>query len=153
MNKFGKQSLLRLWVKKNPIILSSWLRCLIEGFEQPKIASSFSATGLPDGLFSNQKSKFWYNLEGLGIETVVIFYGLLEYFTAILYNLQPFGTVCGHLVYFIPFWYVWTKKNLSTLLCYMECSKIVEFCTWLTLIDRTQLIAINRSLWDVNCTK
>jgi hypothetical protein len=30
-------------------------------------------------------------------------------------NLQPFGIVCGHLVHFFPFWYVWTKKNLATL--------------------------------------
>jgi hypothetical protein len=39
-------------------------------------------------------------LEGLGIENVVIFYYHLEYFTAILYNLKPFGIVFGHLVYF-----------------------------------------------------
>jgi hypothetical protein len=55
-------------------------------------------------------------LEGLGIENVVIFYDHLEYFTAIWYHLQPFGIVCGHLVYFFPFWYVWTKKNLATLI-------------------------------------
>jgi ABC-type spermidine/putrescine transport system permease subunit II len=55
-------------------------------------------------------------LEGLGIEKVVIFFDLLEYFTAIGYNLQPFGIVCGNLVYFSPFWYVWTKKNLEALL-------------------------------------
>jgi ABC-type spermidine/putrescine transport system permease subunit II len=50
------------------------------------------------------------------IENVVIFCDLLEYFTAIRYNLQPFGIVCGHLVYSFPFWYVRTKKNLATLL-------------------------------------
>jgi hypothetical protein len=33
----------------------------------------------------------------------------------IWYNLWPFGIVCGHLLYFFPFWYVWTKKNLATL--------------------------------------
>jgi hypothetical protein len=32
-----------------------------------------------------------------------IFYDHLEYFTAILYNLWPFGIVCGHLVYFSRF--------------------------------------------------
>jgi cytosine/uracil/thiamine/allantoin permease len=32
---------------------------------------------------------------------VVIFYDHLEHFTAIWYNLWPFGTVCGHLVYFL----------------------------------------------------
>jgi hypothetical protein len=33
------------------------------------------------------------------------------------YMLWTFGIVCGHLVDFFPFWYVWTTKNLSTLLC------------------------------------
>jgi hypothetical protein len=42
--------------------------------------------GLPDGLFSNQISQFWENLEGFGIENVVIFYDHLEYFTAIWYT-------------------------------------------------------------------
>jgi hypothetical protein len=39
----------------------------------------------------------------------------LEYFTAILYILQPFGLVCGHFGIFFPFWHVWTKNNLATL--------------------------------------
>jgi hypothetical protein len=34
---------------------------------------------------------------------------------AILFNVQPLGIVCGHLVYVFPLWYVWTKKNLATL--------------------------------------
>jgi hypothetical protein len=62
-----------------------------------------SRAGLPDGLFSNQKSRLGKNLEGLGIENVVTFYDHLEYFTAIWHNLQPFGIVCGHLVYFSRF--------------------------------------------------
>jgi hypothetical protein len=37
---------------------------------------------------------------GLGIENIAMFYEHLEYFAAIWYNLQPFGIVCGHLVYF-----------------------------------------------------
>jgi hypothetical protein len=42
-------------------------------------------------------------LESLGKkENVVIFITFLNsYFTAIWYNLQPFGIVCGHLVYFL----------------------------------------------------
>jgi hypothetical protein len=40
-------------------------------------------------------------LEALGIENVVKFYDHLEYFTAVWYNLQPFGVVCGHLVYIV----------------------------------------------------
>jgi hypothetical protein len=38
---------------------------------------------LPDGFFSNQKSLFGLTLEGLRLENVDIFYGHLEYFTAI----------------------------------------------------------------------
>jgi hypothetical protein len=37
-------------------------------------------TGLPDGLFSNQKSQFGQFLECLRWENVYIFYGQLEYF-------------------------------------------------------------------------
>jgi hypothetical protein len=59
--------------------------------------------GLPDGLFSNQKSQFWSNLEGLGMEKVVIFFDHLEDFMAIWYKLWSFGKVCGLLVYFLRF--------------------------------------------------
>jgi hypothetical protein len=62
-----------------------------------------SISGLLDGLFSNQKSKFGYNLVGLGMEKVGIFYDHLEYFTAIWHISWPFGIVCGHLVYFSRF--------------------------------------------------
>jgi hypothetical protein len=48
-------------------------------------------TGLPDGIISNQKSKFGLILEGLGIETVGIFCGLFEYIMAIWYMFWPFG--------------------------------------------------------------
>jgi hypothetical protein len=56
--------------------------------------------GLPDGLFSNQKSQFGQILEVLGMENVGIFNDHLEYFTSIWYNSPPFDIVCGHLVYF-----------------------------------------------------
>jgi hypothetical protein len=35
---------------------------------------------LPDGLFSNQKSQFGKNLQGVRLENVDIYYGHLEYF-------------------------------------------------------------------------
>jgi hypothetical protein len=44
------------------------------------------------------------------MENVVIFYDHLEYFTAIWYNLWPFGTFCGHLVYFLRFGMFGTRK-------------------------------------------
>jgi uncharacterized membrane protein YuzA (DUF378 family) len=46
--------------------------------------------GLPDGIFSNPKSRFGLILEGLEMEKVGIFFGHSEYITAILYILWPF---------------------------------------------------------------
>jgi hypothetical protein len=46
---------------------------------------------LPDGLFSNQKSKFGYILEGLGMAYVL-------YFMIIWNSLCQFGKTYGHLV-------------------------------------------------------
>jgi hypothetical protein len=81
---------------------------------------------LPDGSFSNQKSQFGQNLEGLGMENVVRFYDNLENVSVIWYNV-----VYSRLVYFVviwyifPFWYVWTKKNLATLLI-IYCGETFE---------------------------
>jgi hypothetical protein len=49
------------------------------------------------------------------MENVGIFYDHLEYFTAIWYNLWPFGKVCRHLVYFFQFGMFGPKKNLAIL--------------------------------------
>jgi hypothetical protein len=74
--------------------------------------------GLPDGLFTNQKSKFGQILDGLRMENAGIFYGHLVYFTAIWYILWPCGNV-------MVIWYIFfrfsafplscAKKNLATL--------------------------------------
>jgi hypothetical protein len=48
---------------------------------------------LPDGIFANQKYQFWYNLEGLRIDTFGIFHNLLLFL--------------GHLLYFIDIWYLY----------------------------------------------
>jgi hypothetical protein len=48
-------------------------------------------TGLPDGIFSNQKSQFGKILEGLAMEDVGIFNDHLVQFTVIWYILWPFG--------------------------------------------------------------
>jgi hypothetical protein len=50
---------------------------------------------LPDGIFTNRKSKFGKILEGLGMEKVGMFYGL---YRGILGILLQFGTFYGHLV-------------------------------------------------------
>jgi hypothetical protein len=39
--------------------------------------------GLPDGLFSDQKSQFWFIFAGLGMENLGIFYGHFGTFKAI----------------------------------------------------------------------
>jgi hypothetical protein len=46
-------------------------------------AAASYVPGLPDGLFSNQKVRFWSILECLRLEIVDIFYGHLEYVTDI----------------------------------------------------------------------
>jgi hypothetical protein len=45
---------------------------------------------------------------------------------AIWYNARPFGVVCGDLVYFSPFWFVLTKKNLATLASQSMSCRIVR---------------------------
>jgi hypothetical protein len=45
------------------------------------------AAGLPDGLFSNQKSQFGKILVGLRLKLFDVFYGQLEYLTDIRYML------------------------------------------------------------------
>jgi hypothetical protein len=52
-------------------------------------------TGMPDGIFSNQKwGKFWR----------VFQWKLLVYLMDIWYSLRPFGIFYGHLVYFVVIW-------------------------------------------------
>jgi hypothetical protein len=66
--------------------------------------------GLPDGVFSNQKSLFGHILECHKIDHVGIFCGHLEYFTTIWHVSWPFGVFCGSLVNFSPFWSVVPRK-------------------------------------------
>jgi hypothetical protein len=62
------------------------------------------------GIFMNQKSQFGNVCEGLGMESVGIFYSQWEYFTAIWHLLWTFDTFCGHLVCFFKFWYVLPRQ-------------------------------------------
>jgi hypothetical protein len=50
------------------------------------------------------------------MENEVIFYDHSEYFTAIWYNLWPFGKVFCHFVYFSRFGMFRPSKNLATLI-------------------------------------
>jgi hypothetical protein len=70
-----------------------------------------SLAGLPDGLFSNQKSQFGYILEGLKLENVYIICGHSEYFTGIWDILRPFGTFCVRLVHFSGFGIMFQEKS------------------------------------------
>jgi hypothetical protein len=66
--------------------------------------------GLPDCIFSNQKSQFGKFLGDLAMEDVRIFYGHFVYFPDIWYILWPFGIISPVLVYFSAFWYVAPRK-------------------------------------------
>jgi hypothetical protein len=80
-------------------------------FSKFLFAALCSESGLPDGLFSNQKSQFGKILEDLRLENVDVFYGHLKYFIdirditymAIWYILCLLGT-------FFPFWYQAPRK-------------------------------------------
>jgi hypothetical protein len=45
------------------------------------------------------------------MENLGEFYDHLVYFTATGNILLPFGILCGHLVYFPPFWYFVQRKS------------------------------------------
>jgi hypothetical protein len=53
--------------------------------------------------FSDQKSQFWFILEGLGIENFGIFWYFLSQFGV-------FGIICCTFVYIFPLCYVTTRK-------------------------------------------
>jgi hypothetical protein len=68
-------------------------------------------TGLPDGLFANQKSQFGYILEDLRLQNFDIFYGHLEYFKDIWDILLTFGTLCVHFIHFSGFGMLYQDKS------------------------------------------
>jgi hypothetical protein len=71
---------------------------------------SVSKAGLPDGLFSNQQSRFGKNFQCLRLENVGIFYGHLEYFPDICDILRPVGTFCAHFLHFFQLWFHAPRK-------------------------------------------
>jgi hypothetical protein len=73
-------------------------------------------SGLPDGLFSNQKSKFGLILDCLAMEDHGIFFGHF------CYILWTFGIVRGNLAYFYPFWYFVPRKIWQPWSCETECN-------------------------------
>jgi hypothetical protein len=65
--------------------------------------------GMPDGLYSKQKSQF--ASEGIILENVDIFYGHLEYFTEIWDILRKFGIFYENVGYFMVILYILCSFN------------------------------------------
>jgi hypothetical protein len=57
------------------------------------VNSNTTISGLPDGLFPNQKSHFGYTQEVLAVEDVGTFYDQVAYFTTIWWIFWPFATM------------------------------------------------------------
>jgi hypothetical protein len=63
---------------------------------------------------------------------MLVYFWAIWYNLTILYNVWPSGVVCGHLVYFFPFWLVWTKTDLATL----------GWATFLVSFGQTHLVSL-----------
>jgi hypothetical protein len=79
-------------------------------------------TRLPDGSFSNQKSKFGEILEGLAMKDIGVFYGHLVHFAVFCYILWIFGIVHGNLVYFSRFGSLYQGKSDNLVVKYVHLS-------------------------------
>jgi hypothetical protein len=115
-------------------------------------------SGLPDGLFSNQKiqfGKFWRALE----------WKMLIYFMDISNILLTFGIFSDNLVQFVFFWYIFpvlvscTKKNLATLLdmpldCHSQCSMSRRYVSYLIVAkswdERERAAGVIFFLWFIS---
>jgi hypothetical protein len=78
-----------------------------------------SEAGLPEGLFSNQNSRFGSILESLRLENVDIFHGQLEYLMAFccddfIYYFRLFQTILfyDNWVHFVFIWYIFSGFGL-----------------------------------------
>jgi hypothetical protein len=71
-------------------------------YPRDDLVNNHSHTGLPDGLFLNQKAKFGLLLEGLAMEDVGIFGGPFVHFTVFCHILWTLGIVHGNWVYVFP---------------------------------------------------
>jgi hypothetical protein len=60
--------------------------------------------GLLGDIFPSQKKRFWVKLEGLNWN-VLVYFGHLVHFMAILFILWQLGTFYGNLVHFMAFSY------------------------------------------------
>jgi hypothetical protein len=67
------------------------------------------AAVLPDGMFSNQKSKFGHILEGLANEDVGIFSALLSILSILQQMLYFMAIWC---IYLVVFWYIFSRFGM-----------------------------------------
>jgi hypothetical protein len=56
---------------------------------------------LPDGLFSDKQSQFWFIFVGLGMENLGIFYGHFG-------TLKSIWRILPQLVYYVVIWYIFS---------------------------------------------
>jgi hypothetical protein len=89
---------------------SEHFRILSEFMYKVLSARFQSNKGLPDGIFSNQKSQFGFISECLVEKDFAKIYCHLVYYSAILNILWPFGIIYGYFGIFFPFWYVAPRK-------------------------------------------
>jgi hypothetical protein len=61
----------------------------------------FYESGLPDGLFSDQKSQFCFVFEGLGMENlgVCTYFMVIWVLLSLFGDFSPFGIFCGNYTY------------------------------------------------------
>jgi hypothetical protein len=107
--------------------------------------SRWLVAGLPDGLFSNQKSQFGSIFDSLRLENVDIFYGRLEY-------LRTFGDFYDHLVHFVLMWYIFSGFGIT-------CQEKSGNPGWLRCLRRTRhclqrfrlTLGTTNWLWQAKC--
>jgi hypothetical protein len=69
------------------------------------LVNNLPNTLLSNGIFANQKSRYWFFVEGLEMETVCIFYGYMV-------NVRPFVNFYDHLVYFVVIEYIFYRCGI-----------------------------------------
>jgi hypothetical protein len=79
------------------------LRLQVGRTDRVLLPEGYIQTGLPDGIFSNQKPhKFWCVLQ----------WKMLVYLMDIRPILQAFDMFYGHLVYFVVIWYIFPRFGM-----------------------------------------
>jgi hypothetical protein len=95
---------------------------------------------LPDGIFSNQKSRFGFISEEFAMKDIGILYGHLVYFIASWYILRQ-------LVYFMVIWYILCL--FGTFYGYLVYCRDIWYCLWLFgIFPPVLLCCTKRKIWQ-----